>query len=396
MLAPKELCEKVSSLFDDNKTVTINDKDDWVFGGDLGNKAKIEGLDYTEYDCTSFFGFLKCFKGIECYKDTTHDKPLLYFRREGQLYYIKRHPTLSEWASMGDYLATYEDLRELALEENWGDYTDDTGRTHYPILENYLNYTFQKLYSEKGILFSHDNNYAAFNTGLVDCRYLPIYALFCRKFKKWAIVNFCISGENYAGKILNSEFEHMPPLPKYFNSINDLLYDTNKGLPALDLEHIILERTSRLPYDFIKTHVPRGFKLKPKEELKELNLDEKTLYFQNLATAISSDQNTYRSYSTALQNALAVAIKRVQWNYKSAIPMYYPVRKKMCLFLPLCLVHDNKVDLALVVERMNSGRYQGSTVYPLDWAYKCARLICRPDSDWLTPYFKDQDLVDDN
>jgi hypothetical protein len=24
-------------------------------------------------------------------------------------------------------------------------------------------------------------------------------------------------------------------------------------------------------------------------------------------------------------------------------------------------------------------------VLPLDWAYTNARLICRPDSDWLTP-----------
>ena len=64
--------------------------------------------------------------------------------------------------------------------------------------------------------------------------------------------------------------------------------------------------------------------------------------------------------------------------------MYYPRIDKMCLFLPLCLVEDNKVDVALVVEKKSSGRYQGSTIYRLDWAYKCARLICRPDSDWLT------------
>ena len=64
--------------------------------------------------------------------------------------------------------------------------------------------------------------------------------------------------------------------------------------------------------------------------------------------------------------------------------MYYPKKDKMCVFLPLCLVKDNEVDVALVVEKTPSGRYQGSTIYELSWAYKCARLVCRPDSDWLT------------
>ena len=45
---------------------------------------------------------------------------------------------------------------------------------------------------------------------------------------------------------------------------------------------------------------------------------------------------------------------------------------------------DVKADLALVVERENK-RYFGSTVLPLDWAYKNARLIARPDREWLEP-----------
>ncbi|MCH8297896.1 MAG: DUF3825 domain-containing protein [Chloroflexi bacterium] len=41
--------------------------------------------------------------------------------------------------------------------------------------------------------------------------------------------------------------------------------------------------------------------------------------------------------------------------------------------------------MALPVEKTISGNYLGHTVLPLDWAYKNARLICRPDSDWLVP-----------
>jgi hypothetical protein len=53
--------------------------------------------------------------------------------------------------------------------------------------------------------------------------------------------------------------------------------------------------------------------------------------------------------------------------------------------LPLCLVNDRDVDLALVVENCGNGNCLGHTVLPLDWAYNNARLVCRPDSDWLTP-----------
>ena len=37
----------------------------------------------------------------------------------------------------------------------------------------------------------------------------------------------------------------------------------------------------------------------------------------------------------------------------------------------------------LVVELTQSGNYQGQTILPLREAYIDARLLCRPDSDWL-------------
>ena len=404
MFTPEQLCERMASVIDEMRKVSMEGKDDWVYLSSLGAKAKAAEVLFQDYGAETFNDFIKCFSGLELFRDDSNANPVVYVRKNGPLSFSSKKeedspasrviPQLAEWAYLGDYLATYEDLCQLALDEDWGDFEDDMGRIHHPILENYLNYTFQKLFLDEGIRFSSDKRFAAFNTGLVDCRYLPIYALFDKYagYKKWHLIGFCISGENKAGKTLNAEFEKMPPLAKYFNSINDLLFDTTKGLPALDVEHIILERTWRLPAEFVKAHPPKDFELKDVDQLKQLDREQRESYYTSLSEAISADQDTYRAYSTALHNALSVAIKRVQWNYKSAIPMYYPKRKKMCLFLPLSLVRDNKVDLALVVERTNSGRYQGATVYQLEWAYKCARLICRPDTDWLTPNNKDQEI----
>ena len=53
--------------------------------------------------------------------------------------------------------------------------------------------------------------------------------------------------------------------------------------------------------------------------------------------------------------------------------------------LPLCLEDDDHTDAALVVQKNPSGSYQGQTLLRLDQAYLDARLICRPNIDWLQP-----------
>lgn len=84
-----------------------------------------------------------------------------------------------------------------------------------------------------------------------------------------------------------------------------------------------------------------------------------------------------------VRDAVDLSIKRVSWNFKTAVPQYYPRIRRLQLLLPICLVSDDTVDMALAVEKTPAGAYLGHTVLPLDWAYKNARLICRPDSDWL-------------
>ena len=80
---------------------------------------------------------------------------------------------------------------------------------------------------------------------------------------------------------------------------------------------------------------------------------------------------------------MELAKKRVRWNFKTALPCFFPTRNVMSLMLPLALLRDDRVDVALVVELTQSGNYQGQTILPLREAYIDARLLCRPDSDWL-------------
>jgi hypothetical protein len=84
---------------------------------------------------------------------------------------------------------------------------------------------------------------------------------------------------------------------------------------------------------------------------------------------------------TILNGAIDTMKKRVSCNYKLAIPQYYD--GQIQLLLPLCLMSDNKPDVAIAVTKINN-RYQGKTCLTLDMAYNNARLIAKPDNNWLT------------
>lgn len=82
-----------------------------------------------------------------------------------------------------------------------------------------------------------------------------------------------------------------------------------------------------------------------------------------------------------LNGAIDTMKKRVSANYKLAIPQYYD--GKIQLLLPLCLMSDNKADVAIAVTKKDKC-YQGHTCLTLDMAYNNARLIAKPENNWLT------------
>jgi len=85
-----------------------------------------------------------------------------------------------------------------------------------------------------------------------------------------------------------------------------------------------------------------------------------------------------------LVGAIDEARKKVRTNYKIAVPQYYD--GKIQLLLPLCLTAGSpNPDLALVVHKLNEDTYTARTCLTLKMAYNNARLIVKPQSDWLKP-----------
>lgn len=220
-----------------------------------------------------------------------------------------------------------EQLAQIADQETWSNPT-------YPnnsILSNYLVKTYDKLVSEKKIIIGE--NYALFNTGLFTKYYEPIYA-----FQTGKEISFLTAYELGSIGVLER-----PERANYFENPELLVFDWHFPID-IQFDHILNDEKNKL-------RLPEGF----------LDKENKVCI---------------------LTGAIELMKKRISANYKLAIPQYYD--GKIQLLLPLCLDTDDGVpNLALAVTKKDTC-YQGHTCLTLDMAYNNARLIAKPESNWLS------------
>lgn len=219
-----------------------------------------------------------------------------------------------------------EQLSKIADKENWSNNT-------YPnngILANYIVKTYDKLTSEKKIIIGQD--YALFNTGLFNKYYDPIYA-----YQSGTEISFLTGYE-----LSSIGISDRPERANYFENPELLLFDWHYPIDV-HYKHILDDERNkdRLPKEFLKS--------------------------SNMVTILNGAIDTMK--------------KKVSSNYKLAIPQYFD--GKIQLLLPLCLMSDNKPDAAIAVTKKNNC-YQGHTCLTLDMAYNNARLIAKPEYNWLS------------
>lgn len=262
---------------------------------------------------------------------------------------LKSITKLSDFAYFSNFYKSLNSLESLAMTENWAFSHPDPGRQNKknPILESYFHHTFKRaleLYKsssedDKSKYLYIDSNCACFNTGLYTQNYNAIYAVFRPSLKQTDKLPFSFKSFEQESSNTFSSIKDLPKRVTYFSDISELIYDSSLPLRA-NVEHILQENVQRFP-----------------------------------ATLVGNPMLT-----TLFSGAIELAKKRVSANYRAAVPTYY--RNEICLLLPISLTDPSHADLALAIKR-NNGFYTAKTCLTLDMAYNDARLIARPDSDWL-------------
>lgn len=237
----------------------------------------------------------------------------------------------------GDYNLQIQKLADKALSEKWS----FEGKDDNYILKNYLKYTFKKLQEEGKIV--ETDTYCAFDTGLFSKYYEPIYAY---------------------GEINKNEAENAAKW--YFKGFKDT-YE----LGSLDIEKF----PERADYFSDPARLVFNWHLNVNKNYKHILDDLNTS--QRLPDSI---KNSNRPLET-LKGVIDTAIQKVIANYKLAVPHYY--QNKIQLLVPLCFGKDDNPDVALVLDLMKNGYYQATTCLSMEMACMDARLIAKPESNWL-------------
>jgi hypothetical protein len=275
------------------------------------------------------------------------------------------HPLRNQLSGMLDFDAAFTALAEKTFDgkDAWY-FTSEKFENRYrnkpPKLRNYLNYTFLRLKDleveqpGKFFVFSPDDQWVCFNTGLQDRHSSDLYAIFeryrplksgdaAKPMADWVYKGTATSRE----EAYHRHFARvLPELAWYSTDSRDFIFNTQYCLDTDVFDHMFERAKER-----------SGF-------------------------GPDATDESVRNY---LRGALENLVPKIRRNYKTAIPMYYIEEKRMQLLLPF--MSSNGRDVAcFLVDRDDSNRcYHIKTILDIDKAYFAARLLTRPDKEWLNP-----------
>lgn len=231
--------------------------------------------------------------------------------------------------------------------------------TAVPKLKNYLNYTFVRLVEleqvSPGTYFhqSQDQEWITFNTGLQNPHGADLLAIFQHYKPKLGVPVRAVPDWVFKGCYAPNDRQYRDHFGKQYPDIawysidsRDYVFDAAYSLEKDVFDHLF-------------------------ERAKER------------AGLPNASDEIVRNY---LRGAIENLIPKIRRNYKVAIPVYFVEEKRMQLLLPFVSASDSNEVSCFLVERDDQLKtYRLKTIFDLDQAYYSARLITRPDREWLDP-----------
>ena len=319
----------------------------------------------------------------------------VYFNTENQLHdvlntYRIGNLSFKNYAQANAFISDLQS--NLLPDEIWKHTTPANNglrpKTKYDILESYLatvlaalvqDYDRQNSPNAKKIKFSKNSKYALFNTGLLSKYATDILIVGETNSKeKDTLENFSLFNPlvvtNGLDELFSKDFkaeDTTVDMFTFYTSTTDIIYDA-----TLKIDMTGLSKLSHCIDDGIKKN---RFPQEYNERYKRGDIE-----------TIMND------FKTAITRAERIA-KR---NYKYIVPQYRidPKGNTIQFLMPIYISqqYDKSPDFALVLSKQeNNGQkfYKPETVLELSWAYSNARVLCKPDSSWLTPKTTKEKIV---
>ncbi|MGL4383610.1 MAG: DUF3825 domain-containing protein, partial [Bacilli bacterium] len=234
-------------------------------------------------------------------------------------------------------------LVSIADKEDWSQTDIHTGEQNSTIFY-YIVHTFDRCLDQGKIYISEDKEYAYFNTGLMNAKGNEIFGGFEKNkyisdndpsHNYWYFKEFILDSD----KSFMQKCQQKPGIATYFEKYEELYFNPDLDI-LINFDHIYNANFERLP-----------------SELKAL--DEETANF-------------------VFAGFLKLTMKKIKRNNRIPVPQFY--NNKIMFLIPV-KIFDSKT-IVIAVEKINNA-YRGNTILSAGMAYNCARLLSKPESDWL-------------
>lgn len=253
-------------------------------------------------------------------------------KKEIELFDFAYCSTKEGFANMLQYLS------EAAESEPWT-FSDVPNS----ILHKYIKGTFKQCYKQNKILYSDDRQYCCFNTGLLTPNGHDIVALFEKNTRNDAQDWFLKGFKNITERSYMNIFSETPLLAEYTDNYEEFYFNPNYQI-IINTDHILDDNWERISEVVpLSKSIVKGLLIGVVEEAK----------------------------------------RKIKRNMRLVVPQFY--KNKIMYLMPIDIPIDdeNIVTMALAVELTKTNQYRANTIFTKEMAYEKARLLMKPESNWL-------------
>lgn len=230
-------------------------------------------------------------------------------------------------------------LANMAEPEKWSFDVSDPNS----ILRKYILNTFSQCKKQDKVMNSSDGNHSCFNTGLLTPNGNDIIALFEKNDRAdaqpWKLKGF----RDVCAREILDIFPETPQLAEYTTNYEELYFNPEYNI-IINADHILDDNWDRI------------------NEIINMN------------KAI---------VRTLLTGVIEEAKKRIKRNLRLVVPQFY--HDEIMYLVPIRIpIDDDKYEtMALAVEKTDTNQYRANTIFTKEMAYEKARLLMKPESNWL-------------